>query len=134
MTQKIKPLIQGSATHFRTEFDYLGVLLDTVTIDDWREVVTGALILAKAGDHQARNWLGQYLCGNASQKAPAPVTVIVGQLQGQNRVLDKLTNELTPSEFDYPDGNAAQKAVIKERLRIELQEKVKPAPENFPID
>jgi hypothetical protein len=134
MTQKTKPLILGSASHCRTEHDYFGVLLDSVSLQDWREVCNGALILAKSGDHQARNWLGQYLCGNASQKSPAPVTVIVSQLQGQNRVLDKLTNELTPSAFDYPDGNAAQKAVIKERLRIELGEKIKPEPENFPID
>jgi len=134
MTQKTKPLIQGSATHCRTEFDYFGALLDTVTIDDWREVVTGALTLAKAGDHQARNWLAQYLIGQASQKAPTAVTVIVSQLQGQNRVLDKLTNELTPSAFDFPDSREAQKAVIKERLHIELEEKIKPEPENFPND
>lgn len=35
--------IQGHATHRRTEGDYMGVLLDAVTLDDWRGVVTGAL-------------------------------------------------------------------------------------------
>ena len=34
--------IQGHATHRRTEGDYMGVLLDAVTLDDWRGVVTGA--------------------------------------------------------------------------------------------
>ena len=32
--------IQGHATHRRTEGDYMGVLLDAVTLDDWRGVVT----------------------------------------------------------------------------------------------
>ena len=49
--------IQGHATHRRTEGDYMGVLLDAVTLDDWRGVVTGALQAAKGGDPQARNWL-----------------------------------------------------------------------------
>ena len=47
--------IQGHATHRRTEGDYMGVLLDAVTLDDWRGVVTGALKAAKGGDPQARN-------------------------------------------------------------------------------
>ena len=51
--------IQGHATHRRTEGDYMGVLLDAVTLDDWRGVVTGALQAAKGGDPQARNWLAQ---------------------------------------------------------------------------
>lgn len=47
--------IRGHATHRRTEGDYMGVLLDAVTLDDWRGVVTGALQAAKGGDPQARN-------------------------------------------------------------------------------
>lgn len=35
--------IQGHATHRRTEGDYMGVLLDAVTLDDWHGVVTGAI-------------------------------------------------------------------------------------------
>lgn len=35
--------IQGYATHRRTEGDYMGVLLDAVTLDDWRGVVTDAI-------------------------------------------------------------------------------------------
>jgi hypothetical protein len=49
--------IQGHATHRRTEGDYMGVLLDAVSLDDWRGGVTGALQAAKGGDPQARNWL-----------------------------------------------------------------------------
>lgn len=33
--------------HRRTEGDYMSVLLDTVTLEDWRGVVAGALQAAK---------------------------------------------------------------------------------------
>lgn len=128
MALKQKNLIQGTATHCRTELDYMGALLDTVTIDDWRQVCEGAMELAKTGDAQSRAWLGQYLIGQAASKAPTCINVVVSQLQGENKVLDTLTRVLTPSKFDFPDDNAAQKAQIKERLRIELQEKIKPEP------
>jgi len=68
-------LIRGHATHRRTEGDYMGVLLDTVTLDDWRGVVASALQDAKGGDPQARNWLAQYLIGKPEGKAPTPLTV-----------------------------------------------------------
>ena len=43
-TKKRAPeLIRGKATHRRTEGDYMGVLLDTVTLDDWRDVVQGGI-------------------------------------------------------------------------------------------
>ena len=41
--------IKGTAQHRRTEGDYMGVLLDTVTLNDWRSVVNGALQAAKGG-------------------------------------------------------------------------------------
>jgi hypothetical protein len=42
-------LIQGHATHHRTESDYMATILDTVTLDDWKDVVEGALVAAKGG-------------------------------------------------------------------------------------
>lgn len=35
---KQKNLITGKAAHRRTESDYMGVLLETVSLDDWRDV------------------------------------------------------------------------------------------------
>lgn len=46
--RKQAELIRGTATHPRTEGDYMSVLLDTVTLDDWRGVVSG---------HVMRGWL-----------------------------------------------------------------------------
>jgi hypothetical protein len=48
--RKQAELIRGSANHRRTEGDYMGVLLDTVSLEDWRGVVSGALRDAKDGD------------------------------------------------------------------------------------
>ena len=72
-------LIRGQAAHRRTEGDYMGVLLDAVTLDDWREVVNNAKAMAKSGDPQARAWLTQYLMGKPAGSAPTPLTVVVQQ-------------------------------------------------------
>ena len=39
--RKQAKLIRGTATHRRTESDYMGVLLDAVTLDDWLGVISG---------------------------------------------------------------------------------------------
>ncbi len=56
--QDPQPLIRGTCTHRRTERDYPSVLLDTVTLDDWRDVVT-----ATPGTGQERRPGGPRLAG-----------------------------------------------------------------------
>ena len=63
-------LIPGHATHTRTQESYMGALLDAVSLDDWREVVTGAVQAAKGGDAQARAWLGNTWSANQKAKRP----------------------------------------------------------------
>lgn len=46
--------IKGTAASRRTESDYMAALLETVTLDDWRDVVMATLAAAKNGDAQAR--------------------------------------------------------------------------------
>jgi hypothetical protein len=41
----------------------MGVLLDAVPLEDWREVVSATVAVAKAGDATPRTWLAQYLVG-----------------------------------------------------------------------
>jgi hypothetical protein len=36
---KDQTFIKGQGSHRRTESDYMGVLLDSISLDDWREVV-----------------------------------------------------------------------------------------------
>jgi hypothetical protein len=119
--------IQGTAQHRRTEGDYMGVLLDTVTLNDWRSVVNGALQAAKAGDPQARNWLAQYLVGRPEGKAPTPMNIVVQQLSGADPVVEKLAKPAIDRVM-YPAtyANDDLKAHIRALVAIELQAKVKP--------
>ena len=118
--------IQGHATHRRTEGDYMGVLLDAVTLDDWRGVVTGALQAAKGGDPQARNWLAQYLVGRPEGKAPTPLNIVVQQLNGLDPLVSRLAKPMIDRE-KYPSmhTNDAYEAHIRAVVAAELMEKIK---------
>ena len=61
MARKKQSYIKGTFTHRRTEADYMGVLLDAVPLEDWREVVSATVAVAKAGDATPRTWLARYL-------------------------------------------------------------------------
>ena len=63
--RKQAELIRGTAKRRRTEGDDMGVLLDSVSLDDWRGVVTGALRAAKGGEGQGWRMAGH----GASRKA-----------------------------------------------------------------
>lgn len=129
VTKKRTPeLIRGTATHRRTEGDYMSVLLDTVTLDDWRDVVQGALQEAKGGDPQARTWLAQYLIGKPEGKAPTPLTVVVQQLNGVDPLIDKLAKRTIDSAL-YPVLHEKDdfKDNIKALYAVELNEKINTA-------
>jgi len=126
--RKDAELVQGRAAHRRTEHDYAGVLLGAVTLEDWRDVVNGAKIAAKAGDPQARAWLAQYLMGRPEGKAPTPLNIVVRQLNGVDPLVERLAMPLIERE-KYPslhrdDGFAAQ---IRALVAAELAAKVRAA-------
>ena len=114
-------LVKGTAAHHRTESDYMATLLDTVTIEDWQDVVSHALLSAKQGDAQARAWLAQYLVGKPAGKAPTPLTVVVQQLNNDSPLVNKLAKPLI-DQYKYPslhtndDWEARIKAVIANEL------------------
>lgn len=113
MARKKQPeLIRGHAAHRRTEGDYMGVLLEAVTLDDWRAVVNNAKTLAQSGDPQARAWLAQYLMGKPAGNAPTPLTVVVQQLNGADPLIDKLAQKAIDS-VRFPDSQSGWKDGIK---------------------
>ncbi len=125
MARKKQPeLIRGHAAHRRTEGDYMGVLLDAVTLDDWRAVVNNAKTLAQAGDPQARAWLAQYLMGKPAGSAPTPLTVVVQQLNGADPLIDKLAQKAIHS-VKFPDSEDGWKDGIRALVAAELAEKVR---------
>jgi hypothetical protein len=126
-SRKRRPqLIQGHAAHRRTEGDYMGVLLDAVTLEDWRDVVNNAKAAAKAGDPQARAWLAQYLMGRPEGKAPTPLTVVVQQLNGADPLVDRLARPLIDRQkFPSLHADDEWKAQIRALVAAELAEKVR---------
>jgi len=102
-------------------------MLDAVTLEDWRDVVQGALQAAKGGDPQARSWLAQYLVGRPEAKAPSPLTVVVQQLNGADPVADKLAARVIDREL-YPGmhQNDEWKDNLRALVAVELAEKIKP--------
>ena len=121
--QKVE-LIRGHATHRRTEGDYMGVLLEAVTLDDWRGVVNTAKTAAKAGDPQARAWLAQYLMGKPAGSAPTPMTVVVQQLNNADPLIDKLTHKAIHA-VKFPDSEGGWKDGIRTLVAAELAEKMR---------
>ena len=54
LEERMSRYIKGTAASRRTESDYMAAPLETVTLDDWRDVVMATLAAAKNGDAQAR--------------------------------------------------------------------------------
>lgn len=127
MARKKQPeLIRGHAAHRRTEGDYMGVLLEAVTLDDWRDVVNNTKAAAKAGDPQARAWLAQYLMGKPVGTAPTPLTVVVQQLNGTDPVVNKLASrEIERHKYPSLHENHDLEDQIRALVAAELAEKVR---------
>ncbi|MEE7627053.1 hypothetical protein V3O24_12840 [Methylobacter sp. Wu8] len=123
--RKQQSLIKGNANHSRTEGDYMSTLLDTVSLEDWQDVVNSTLAAAKQGDAQARAWLAQYLVGKPAGKAPTPLTVVVQQLNGDNPLVNKLANQVI-NQHKYPalHEDDAWEDQIKAIIATELAEKI----------
>jgi hypothetical protein len=123
--RKQQNLIKGTAKHRRTEGDYMAALLDTVTLEDWQDVISSTLAAAKQGDAQARAWLAQYLVGKPAGKAPTPLTVVVQQLNGDNPLVNRLSKTVI-DQHKYPSlhENDVWEDQIKAIIAAELAEKI----------
>ena len=77
------------------EAEYLDVLSERVTIEKWRRIVARAADDAEAGDHRARQWLGQYLIADQKMThvdvtAETGITVLeVDDWYGNREALDR---------------------------------------------
>lgn len=128
MTKRKQSFVRGVGTHRRTEGDYMAVLLDAVSLDDWRDVVAETLQLAKQGDPQARAWLAQYLVGRPEAKAPTPMTVVVNQWAGRDPVAERLAKPMI-DRTRYPSIHGDDEWVeeVEAAVAAELAQKI-PAP------
>jgi len=133
MARKKQSYLKGRFEHRRTEGDYMAVMLEAVTLEEWRGVVTAAVTAARVGDPSARAWLAQYLVGKPGATAPAPLTVVVQQLSGRDPLVDKLAKPHI-ERLEYPSLHAdddmkdAVKVLVADELRA-LEAKKSTAPE-----
>lgn len=122
MARRKTTIVRGSYTPRRTEGDYLGALLDAVSLEDWRAVVDKAVTMARSGDAGSRAWLAQYLIGRPAAPAPTPLTVVVQQLSGRDPVVDKLA--LPHLDRDrFPSLYADERA--KDRVRSDVADELR---------
>ena len=123
--RKQESFIRGTAAHRRTESDYMGTLLETVTLDDWRDVVAGALQAAKGGDPAARAWLGQYLVGKPETKAPSALTVVVQQWSGGDPLAERLAKPIVDrAKYPVLNHDTDLKETVKAAIVAELAQKL----------
>lgn len=125
MTRKTEtePMLRGRAKHRRTQSDYMGTLLDRVTLETWGEVIDATVTRAKDGDAQARSFLAAYLVGKPAHEAPEPLAVTVARISGDDPLADKLTDELTDWRMDDDE-----KAAIRDAIADELPAHIGPQP------
>jgi hypothetical protein len=123
--RKQESFIRGTASHRRTESDYMGVLLDAVSLEDWRDVITGTLQLAKQGDPQARAWLAQYLVGKPETKAPSALTVVVQQWSGGDPLAERLAKPIVDrAKYPVLNHDTDLKETVKAAIVAELAQKL----------
>jgi hypothetical protein len=98
------------------------LLLDVVSLDDWRAVVMTSLAAAKAGDASARAWLAQYLFGKPVTANPSPLTVVVQQLLGCDPLVGKLARpHIDRMEYPMLDADTGIKEALEAQVATELQ-------------
>ena len=68
------------------EAEYLRVLLAGCSLGRWAEIVDRAVRDAAAGDPKARDWVGQYVLGNAACQSPTPFDLAVEDEAGADAV------------------------------------------------
>ncbi len=88
------------------EHDYLAVLGDSVSLEDWREVVAQAVSDAKGGDARARDWITKHLIGNEP-----PKLVDLAAREQRGATVDEMVEEAANKQ-----GNDAQWAAMTNQL------------------
>jgi hypothetical protein len=85
--------------------------------------------MAKAGDPQARAWLGQYLVGRAATAAPSVLAVTVQQWQGTDPVVSKIAKSIEHEQrFDIgPDRG------LIAAIQAEIASKISNVPDAAPV-
>lgn len=130
MTRKTEtePMLRGPASHRRTQSDYMGALLDRVTLETWGDVIDSTIAKVKEGDAQARAFLAAYLVGKPTHEAPEPLDVTAARIRGSDPLVAKLAQPtIDRVRFPYSHENDDDEA-IRQTVAAELPAHLEPQP------
>jgi len=108
------------------ERDYLIVLSESVTLDDWRAIIQKTVDAAKNGDAKARDWLARHLVGDKPLTLTALAADEAAGLDAERDVLESLAERLEEREHKelYQDDEyeKARKILKKAAKRAKQQD------------
>jgi len=130
MTRKTEtePMLRGRAAHRRTQSDYMGTLLDRVTLATWGDVIDATVAKAKQGDAQARAFLAAYLVGKPAHDAPEPLTVTAARISGDDALVAKLAEPIADRLNYGSNGYRDTRDEVREAVAAELPAHIEPQP------
>ncbi|MES2403173.1 MAG: hypothetical protein V4567_02420 [Pseudomonadota bacterium] len=124
-----EPMLRGRAAHRRTQSDYMGALLDRVTLETWGEVIDATIAKAKDGDATARAFLAAYLVGKPTHEAPTPLRVTAQRISGHDPLVATLAEPIQKrSESDYWRNDAETEGHYRALVAAELPAHIGPQP------
>ena len=88
------------------ERDYLAVLSERLSLDDWRDIVSRAVKDARSGDAKARDWLSRYALGSEPMSLTALAIREQMQVSTEAEIAALVERETTP-----PDERLLDEAV-----------------------
>ena len=62
--------------------EYLQAILDLCTVDDWKRIVSSAVVQARGGDNSARQWLTKFLVPRRDEAIVEDITPFESLLRG----------------------------------------------------
>jgi hypothetical protein len=131
MTRKTEtePMLRGYAKHRRTQSDYMGALLDRVTLETWGDVIDATVAKAKDGDAQARAFLAAYLVGKPTTEASTPMDVTAQRIRGSDPLVNRLASPIV-DRIKYPGigGYDETEAAVRDNIAAELPAHIESQP------
>ncbi|MGH8118343.1 MAG: hypothetical protein ACREPY_18430 [Rhodanobacteraceae bacterium] len=124
-----EPMLRGRAAHRRTQHDYMGALLDRVTLETWGEVIDATVTKAKEGDAQARAFLAAYLVGKPMHEASSPLDVTAARIRGSDALVSRLAKPaIDRVRFPYAHEDDDADDAIRASVAAELPAHIEPQP------
>ena len=95
------------------ERDYLAVLSERLSLDDWREVVSRAVQDARSGDAKARDWLSRYALGTEPMSLTALALRERMQVSSEAEIAALVERETTPPDERLLDEAVRGSSLLK---------------------